>query len=77
VPPTATATKVTIPPHPQGFEECLAGGGTCGSAPIRVVCAPDGWFVDRPDVNGTFPATSNGWRVVVVDRSGEAPGACQ
>jgi len=72
--PAATATfttqptpSATVQPHPFGTNECTAGGGTsCGDAPYRVICAPDGWFVDKDrdypkpaewdefDVNTTF-----------------------
>jgi cytoskeleton protein RodZ len=73
-PPTATPTftpeptpTATVQPHPFGTSECTAGGGTnCGDPPFRVICAPDGWFVDKDrdypkppdwfefDVNMTF-----------------------
>jgi len=75
VPPTAVPTPVppppTVVPHPSRFGECL--GGICGGAEVRIVCAPDGWFVDRPDVGGVFPAEQYGWRVVFGPaRDGEA-----
>jgi hypothetical protein len=35
-----------IPPHPFGFAECQPSG-ICGVPPYRVICAPDGWFLDR------------------------------
>jgi hypothetical protein len=41
--------------HPTGFQECSAG---CAERPLRVVCGPDGWFVDkREDYNN-----AQGWR---------------
>ena len=68
--PTPTATPLTptpVPPTPQptpfpshafAFNECL--NYSCGNPPYRVVCAPDGWFVD---VAPYFPAETYGWRV--------------
>ena len=49
VPPTATPVPTaTVQPHPFELAECTAGGGTsCGTPPYRVICAPDGWFVDK------------------------------
>ncbi len=41
IPPTSTPQ---IPPHPRGTQECV--NGVCGVAPYRVICPPDGWFLD-------------------------------
>ncbi len=71
IPPTATPTAV---PHASQWGECtpgVQGVYDCGEAPIKVICAPDGWFVD------VAPAYPNpGWPVVFVDRFGDALGAC-
>jgi hypothetical protein len=46
-PPLPTATPVLVQPHPQGEIECnLPGTNPCGPPPLRVICAPDGWFID-------------------------------
>jgi hypothetical protein len=79
VPPTTTPTPVPPTPtpvwHPRGAAECEPSG-VCGAVPYRVVCAPDGWFIDRPDVNGTFPAEEYGWPVREASSSGEASRVC-
>ncbi|MCC6382574.1 MAG: helix-turn-helix domain-containing protein [Dehalococcoidia bacterium] len=87
VPPTATATPIPTatptprPPtptptpivaHPFAYELCT-GRDNCGDPPYRIVCAPDGWFLDKPR---TFPASTYGWTVTSVDRLSLAPGAC-
>ncbi|MGD9934924.1 MAG: hypothetical protein AB7T37_14580 [Dehalococcoidia bacterium] len=54
--PTPTAT-VPVINHPYRFNECI--GGDCGPQPRRIVCAPDGWFVDVGYDWGPLPL---GWR---------------
>ena len=80
VPPTATPipptprppTATPVPSHPSAYEECSASGD-CGPAPYRVVCPPNGWFVD---VGRNF-TTAYGWpfrdNVALLK---DAPGAC-
>jgi hypothetical protein len=44
-----------------------------------VVCVPDGrggWFVDRLDVNGKFPAELYGWTVKSAANIAEASRVC-
>jgi len=62
--PTPTATPFVN--HPSRYQECT--DGVCGGTTIRIVCAPDGWFVDRADVNGVFPADQYGWPAPVITR---------
>ncbi len=81
--PTATPTIPSTPapqptptpsiPHPSGFNECP--GGNCGPSPYRVICAPDGWFVDNPDIDGVFN-NRGGWRETTVTTAGQAVKAC-
>lgn len=81
VPPTPTPvpptpTPVPIPGHPQGLAGCSANGGSCSTRDdgmIRVVCAPDGWFVD---VTWSYPAEDYGIPTATVSRASEAAGAC-
>lgn len=68
--PTPRPTPTPFVSHPFGFAECT--DGNCGDPPYRVVCAPDGWFVD---VGKNF-ANPSGWPTVTVDRSSQAPVAC-
>jgi hypothetical protein len=79
-PPTATPTKPPPTPKPSptptishayGFGEC-GTGGDCGDAPYRVICAPDGWFID---VNKDF-ANPGGWPVKSVSRPLDAQTVC-
>ncbi|MCA9826551.1 MAG: hypothetical protein KC479_14235, partial [Dehalococcoidia bacterium] len=30
--------------HPTGFQECNGG---CGTPPLRLICGPRGWFIDK------------------------------
>ena len=55
IPPTAVPTPrpptaTPVPSHPLRYEECAAN--SCGDSPYRVVCGPNGWFVD---VGRNFP----------------------
>lgn len=50
-PPTATP----MPNHPLGYSEC--SNSDCGPSPYRVVCGPNGWFID---VGRNYPNTY-GW----------------
>jgi len=56
-----TPQPTPFPSHAFAFNECL--NYSCGNPPYRVVCAPDGWFVD---VAPYFPAETYGWRVTSV-----------
>lgn len=78
IPPTPTPTAIPIPSHPDGAAECTANHGTCSDAGalIRVVCAPNGWFVDVPSINGVFPAESYNWPVRNVASYSQAEKAC-
>lgn len=69
-PPTPTPTPVIS--HPFAYELCT-GRDNCGDPPYRIVCAPDGWFLDKPR---SFPASTYGWTVTSVDRLSQAPSAC-
>ncbi|MBI5947956.1 MAG: helix-turn-helix domain-containing protein [Chloroflexi bacterium] len=75
-PPTSTPTAVpTMQPHPYGLAECTnlgAGIYDCGAAPIRVICAPDDWFVD---VGWDYPKPPE-WPQHEVNYPGEALKAC-
>ncbi|MCA9852023.1 MAG: penicillin-binding protein [Dehalococcoidia bacterium] len=33
-----------LPSHPTGFQECNGG---CGTPPLRLICGPRGWFIDK------------------------------
>ncbi len=33
-----------LPAHPTGFQECNGG---CGDPPLRLICGPRGWFIDK------------------------------
>ena len=72
VPPTATP----LPAHPFGRAECDSNGNCSldGTGNIRVICAPDGWFIDGP-IGGRYN-NSAGWREVTVTRISEASTAC-
>lgn len=57
--PAATVTEAAPtptqppPPLPSTFGECPQGN--CGDSPYRIVCGANGFFVDNPAINGTFP----------------------
>jgi len=69
--PTPTATQIVpIINHPSRLFECEENSGDCGSFPRRVICAPDGWFVDVERDWGALPV---GWRETYVETSGSAP----
>ncbi|MCC7365404.1 MAG: helix-turn-helix domain-containing protein [Dehalococcoidia bacterium] len=73
-PTTAAPTPTPVPTlvvHPSRFDEC-GGAAGCGTPPWRVVCAPDGWFVD---VGGDFPVPS-GWSTSSASSGVEAAQAC-
>lgn len=74
-PPTATPTATvtpsptpTVQAHPFELSECTAGGGTnCGTPPYRVICAPDGWFVDK---DGDYPKPADWFEFTVTSTFG-------
>lgn len=69
---TPTPTKTPFPSHPLTYDECL--NYSCGDAPFRVICVPDGtWFVD---VKPFFPAETYGWAVKSVATTNGARSAC-
>ncbi len=86
VPPTSTPiiptstprppTPTPLPSHPFGRTECDANGNCSldGTGNIRVICAPDGWFIDGP-LNGRFNNTA-GWREANVTRIADASTIC-
>lgn len=69
--PAATPTRPVVQPGSQGYSECIQGD--CGSSPYRVVCAPSGWFLDRPPY---FNGEEQGWAVVYVEKTGQAQSVC-
>jgi cytoskeleton protein RodZ len=72
--PTFTPTSVPVQAHPRGPEECLRNNGDCGPSPLRVICAPDGWFIDVLFIDGAYP--NPGWPETSVTSSGQAEDAC-
>ncbi|MGI8925585.1 MAG: helix-turn-helix domain-containing protein [Tepidiformaceae bacterium] len=78
-PPTQPPNPTPAPTtqiHPQRFDECTPGASAgvydCGQPPLRIICAPDGWFVDVVP----YFAKPAEWAEFAVDRSGQAPSAC-
>jgi cytoskeleton protein RodZ len=67
-----TPTSVPLPLHPFGLTECVQNGDSCQSAngTIYVICAPNGWFVDVHEINGTFANTLN-WPTLTFTRSSQ------
>jgi hypothetical protein len=56
--------------HPLGTDECT--DGSCGTAPLLVVCGTNGWFIDK---NRDYPNTQ-GWVTYEVDLAWQGALVC-